>query len=870
MTDPTTSADPAVTSLTAKAGDKVDNYTIMEQVGAGGTAIVFRGHDHVLNRDVAIKQIVIPPGEAGDDIRQRALSEAQMHKRVAASEPRLLVQYVDAVNDPRGLFMISEYVNGPSLEWILQQETGPMEPRQALGIVAATAKALDALHTAGIVHRDLKPSNILMPREGGLKLADFGLSAIITDQATMDQGSVRYMAPEILQGQPATPKSDLYALGMVAYELLAGRDNFNESFRTILRDQRNQSMRWVKWHTNARAKVTPLDQLIEGLPPSLSQLVARMMEKDPARRVGSCTELMEAIRMHFVQTGQEQAVPGPHAAMAPPQIDEASATAQVPRRSKLIAISAAMLVLWAVAIGGFFVWKSQNDQQIQADRTAALITAIEEADKLILDQKYEAASTAFLQVRQVHADQFDPNDRRYRDDLVDAGVLKADALRANMAGDFITALEKSKAYRQRMAQWAKQPPVPRTGLSLINAEKMIEQYTARAAFQERADQIEAMLDEGKLDTAIQAVRLTRNNAGSNAAMADMQRLDKLEERYNSLLGDKRITDLIAQAEKLEAAGDLNDAIDLLEEEVEDAGDNPDTRIVTLLDAMNKRDRIAAINKEISEAESESDDAALLEALKEMQRLQPTKAIEARINELEIGMMLTRAADALSEGRPEIAQQLLAKVIERDPQNAQAGRMMGSIKDARLMVEFVKAGDQHMANAEYKEAIVDYRKALTYGADTSGTINVKIKDATGRVNLANSEAALEAGDVAKAQNELDQARQAHGRTDAIADLQVRIDNLRDYTNFVAMGDDFLKKNTFGRAKSEYLKAKEIFDSEAINEKIADCDFRIWLSQCDQAMLSRDWDAAESALKRAEEIKKTEETKTRRTKIENRVQ
>jgi|GEM_PF-733158 len=870
MSDATPNTDPAVTSLTAKAGDKVDNYTIMEQVGAGGTAIVFRGHDHVLNRDVAIKQLVVPEGEAGEDIRQRALAEAQIHKRVAASDPKLLVQYIDTINDPRGLFLISEYIDGPSLEWILQQDTRPMEQRQALGIIAASAKALDALHQGGVVHRDLKPSNILMPREGGLKLADFGLAALVAEQQTLDIGSVRYMAPELLQGEPATPKSDLYSLGMVAYEMLAGRDNFNSAFRTILRDQRNQSMRWVKWHTNVRAKVTPLDQLVDGIPASLSQLIARMMEKDPARRVGSSTELIDAIRTHFAQEGQDQQAPGPHAAMAPPKIDDVSQTAVVPQKSKLPLILAVTLGVWLLAIGGFFIWKNQQTKQAQARETAALIQAIEDADEQISELQYEKAIEAFTNIPSKHASMFDPNNRRGRDDLVESGSLKAQALLAAQRGDYIAAHDKALQYQKIMSRANSLPSSIRTNLGLRDAKDLVAEYDKRSAFQKLTNDIQEMFAAGKLEEAIVQIRQLKNNSSINTAQEDLEQLEAFEKRYTELLSDERLNGLLARARQLESAGDLADAIELLEEEIADAGDDVDPRVSVLAAQFNKMEQIEDLKDELKDAEASGDAAEILAAMNALQQVQPTQGMKERIAELEIEIMLDDAESARADGRPEKMETILLKVLERDSDNARARAMLGTLADARMKVETERKGDQLLANGQYLEAIKTYKEAMKFGPDSSGAINAKIKDATGRVRLVESEAALEAGDVTVAQEKLDMAKAAHGDTDAIATLQTRIDDLRDYTLLLTEGDALFAKESFGRAKVKYLEAEKIFDSEAINQKVRDCDFGIWISQCDRAILQRDWVAAESALKRAEAIKTNDQTRARRQQIENRVQ
>src|SRR5439155_314842 len=121
---------------------------------------------------------------------------------------------------------------------------GPMDQKQVLGIVGATALALEAIHKEGVVHRDLKPSNILLPRAGGLKVVDFGIAGLVGAQEALSVGTVRYMAPELFAEGGLDGRADIYSLGIIAYEMLAGREKFNEAFRVVIRDQRNQAMRW--------------------------------------------------------------------------------------------------------------------------------------------------------------------------------------------------------------------------------------------------------------------------------------------------------------------------------------------------------------------------------------------------------------------------------------------------------------------------------------------------------------------------------------------------------------------------------------------------------------------------------------------------
>ena len=129
----------------------------------------------------------------------------------------------------------------------------------------------------------------------------------MAQQHALSLGSVRYMAPELFRDEPVDGRADIYALGMIAYEMLAGRNAFEDAFKIVLRDQRNQPLRWMKWHTNLRAKAPPLTQLNPKASPALSDLVARMIEKDPSSRIASAHELLRAIRRHFATAGDAPA-----------------------------------------------------------------------------------------------------------------------------------------------------------------------------------------------------------------------------------------------------------------------------------------------------------------------------------------------------------------------------------------------------------------------------------------------------------------------------------------------------------------------------------------------------------------------------------
>jgi beta-lactam-binding protein with PASTA domain len=197
-------------------------YHVLERVAAGGMGEVLRAHDAVLAREVAIK--VLHPSLAGD---QGFVDRFRREARAAATlnHPNIVAVYdwgaVDGI-----YYMVMEYVRGRSVRELLNAD-GPLAPAQAADILRQTLLALEHAHAKGIVHRDLKPENILLTTDGTVKLTDLGLARAFADakstHAGAVTGTVQYLSPEQIRGEPADPRSDLYSLGIVAYELLTGR-----------------------------------------------------------------------------------------------------------------------------------------------------------------------------------------------------------------------------------------------------------------------------------------------------------------------------------------------------------------------------------------------------------------------------------------------------------------------------------------------------------------------------------------------------------------------------------------------------------------------------------------------------------------------
>ncbi len=201
-------------------------YEVLQQLGEGGAALVYRGHDHHLGRDVAIK--VLRPELAGDP------EFAERFRREATAAAGLCHPHIAQVYDigwESGLsYMVMELVPGGSLRDRLQR-SGALAPDEALRVASEVAAALQHAHESGIVHRDIKPHNILFTRDGSVKVVDFGIARALA-QASISQtgtivGSVHYLSPEQARGEPSVQQSDLYSLGVVLFEMLTGRVPFD-------------------------------------------------------------------------------------------------------------------------------------------------------------------------------------------------------------------------------------------------------------------------------------------------------------------------------------------------------------------------------------------------------------------------------------------------------------------------------------------------------------------------------------------------------------------------------------------------------------------------------------------------------------------
>ena len=269
-------------------------YVLCEALGTGGMATVYRARDEVLGREVAVK--VLSQQFAGD-AAFLARFQAEARHVAALKHPRIVTVF-DSGIDESTPFIVMELVPGRSLRQILD-EAGAMPVEEAVAVATGICEALEAVHAAGLVHRDIKPANILLSGTE-VKVLDFGIArAEAATGGTRTQavlGTAAYLSPEQASGHQVGPKSDLYALGCVLFEMLAGAPPFSAESAVAL------AYRQVHHHAGLPSARRP------GLPAQLDLITSRLLAKDPAARPASATAVRAAL-LGVVAPGHTEVLP---------------------------------------------------------------------------------------------------------------------------------------------------------------------------------------------------------------------------------------------------------------------------------------------------------------------------------------------------------------------------------------------------------------------------------------------------------------------------------------------------------------------------------------------------------------------------------
>jgi serine/threonine protein kinase len=332
-------------------------YQVEDVLGGGGMALVYRARDEELDRPVAIK--LLADNLAADEaFRKRFLREARLAAQLA--HPNVVQVYDSGEADGRP-YIVMEYVEGETLADLLSRR-GRLPPAEAVELALQVCSGLEHAHRAGLVHRDIKPQNLLIRGDGTVKIVDFGIARSARGTRLTETGSVlgtaAYLAPEQAAGEEVTPAADVYALGVVLYELLAGRTPHTaESLTQFLVSGHEQS-------------IPELRQLAPEVPAALEDVVMRCLARMPEYRPPSAGALAASLsatsgELPTATLSRDEGTaeaPTRLAAPAEPRVAATSETAVRPaaRRPRTAALAIGGVAL-ALAVGGWVVFNDDSD-----------------------------------------------------------------------------------------------------------------------------------------------------------------------------------------------------------------------------------------------------------------------------------------------------------------------------------------------------------------------------------------------------------------------------------------------------------------------------------------------------------------------------
>jgi hypothetical protein len=273
-----------VRALEASVGTVLGGrYRVRSTLGAGGMAVVYKAEDAILGRTVALKTLHRRYAEM-PSFRRRFRREA---RAMACLDHENIVRVYDISQDGELPFIVAECVCGGDIGTLLSgQRGGRLNERFVRGVAAQLLRALSYAHRQGVIHRDIKPSNILVAAGGTVKVADFGIARLVEEDGEPGEivGSTRYMSPEQLMGEEATPRSDIYSVGVLLYHCLTGKPPFSGGIRNVARQHIHEDP-------------APPRELNEEVSPHMEAVILKAMAKNPDDRYPSATAMLEDIEV---------------------------------------------------------------------------------------------------------------------------------------------------------------------------------------------------------------------------------------------------------------------------------------------------------------------------------------------------------------------------------------------------------------------------------------------------------------------------------------------------------------------------------------------------------------------------------------------
>ena len=314
-----------------------DRYEIIELIGSGGMANVYKALCHRLNRYDAVK-IMRDETAANTELRRRFCAESQAVAML--SHPNIVSVY-DVSHSDNVEYIVMELIEGITLKQYLQKKS-VLEPAEVLDFTIQIAKALEHAHSKGIIHRDIKPQNIMLLKDGMIKVADFGIASLESDIEENNGeavGSVHYIAPEQARGQAPDARSDIYSLGIVMYEMLTGKLPYIGA----------SDVEVAVKHMNTDP-VSPRE-LVPDIPEELERICLKAMNSDMDKRYQTASELLADLEQYKAQSLAAHVLEDSEAVLI--DSDDQLQRRKKSRRSRKIALSSGILAVLLFVIIGF-------------------------------------------------------------------------------------------------------------------------------------------------------------------------------------------------------------------------------------------------------------------------------------------------------------------------------------------------------------------------------------------------------------------------------------------------------------------------------------------------------------------------------------
>lgn len=835
---------PASSQERLKPGQAIGNYTLIEPLEHTRLTSAFKARDQLLGKLVRFTQLH-PAGSADDAATHSAISRYNTaYKPIAAANDRL-GNTIDTLLDPSaGVCVISEHLQGLTLTQMLTAPGTPgsdagsdaagaqgedvsggavLDVKRTLGIIAAAAMGLAKMHERGLAHGCLTPDRIMLVGTNQLKVTEPGYWILIDPQYLLSLGVVPYAAPELMAGDPPSARSDFYALGMMAYQALAGPEGYGEVFKAVLRDERNQALRWMKWQSNPKVSAPPLHTINPSVPEPVSELIARMIDKTPTARLAQADVLIQAIQRHVITPGSTAPAPGSDVSsnasfdaslqQTPQAVAPAHDTSQLPKQRRIPAVLGISIVLWVCligAVGSFWLNKVKQERAafVEPINNQIQITANLIQDGMPTLAVVEAGAAVTLAAQ-------------------DATMGRiAQSWHALALGNAADANRDYAAAREHYNQALKLNGF-RNPATTQQLQARLSRAIDNAAFADGADRITQAIDNSDFKAAQEQIDAWR------PLVLDEQEARSLSRLENSLadaMGTGSIQSVLARVDDWLTAGRHDEALGLLQRQLDRGNTSPE--LLERYRQLSRQSGVAQYVQDAQEAAADNDFTAAVAAYDQALRLSPSdNSMRQARNRVYALDRVAQARQALSSGQPDSAANLLSQALAADPNNTEANRLRTDLTANAERASLIARADMAVLQRQWDQAIKAYTQALslTTGVADGDTLQAKLRDT--RVDQALDEAsqALSQNDLTLAQAKHSQATKLNASHPRVIEFTQTLNQHTVYTRHVTEGKQSMEQGKFGPATTSFLRARKVLRTQQIDALIEEARFQNLLAQ-----------------------------------------